>query len=225
MRIVLSLMVAAAAHVIPAGALLRYASAQAPVTPQRGFLRWAETAQMPSDASLVAPVAAAGAAPLSLRLDGANISANGDEDQPAAPARTAAVNWLDSLPGRARNSSGNRSIELLLSQFLTHDSNVLRLPANAAAIPGVASKADNISATTIGLRVDKEYSQQRIQFDVTCDTSNGLGEVKMVTRTGKHHHESKQQVVRVDAHVEEDCTGEQRYDQGDWTDPAVRQLQ
>ena len=77
--------------------------------------------------------------------------------------------WVADIPSRSRNSSGARSLELLLSETLTHDTNLLRLPKNVnpVAAAGVSSKADTSSATAVGLRIDKEYALQRFQIDVT----------------------------------------------------------
>lgn len=77
--------------------------------------------------------------------------------------------WVADIPSRSRNSSGARSLELLLSETLTHDTNLLRLPKNVNPVTAAAlsSRADTSSATAVGLRIDKEYALQRFQIDVT----------------------------------------------------------
>lgn len=50
----------------------------------------------------------------------------------------------------------------------THDSNLFRLPAGMSVpVPGKTSRSDTITAAFAGVRLDKPYSLQRLQFDFT----------------------------------------------------------
>ena len=57
---------------------------------------------------------------------------------------------------------------------LRHDSNVFRLSdsVNSQAVIGNSSRSDTIAVTTIGLKVDKTYSLQRFELDVSADHFN-----------------------------------------------------
>lgn len=105
----------------------------------------------------------AGVGALTLRMD----DEQAGEFAATGAASLPALDRLTGWPSRARNSAGVRSVELVLADTLIHDSNVLRLPGNAVVLPaGVSSKSDTINAATLGLRIDKEYAQQRIQLDI-----------------------------------------------------------
>ena len=61
------------------------------------------------------------------------------------------------------------TLKLRMSTTLTMDANVFRLPASADLQPvlGKSSKSDEIKATSVGIRFDKAYAQQRLQFELT----------------------------------------------------------
>jgi exopolysaccharide biosynthesis operon protein EpsL len=59
------------------------------------------------------------------------------------------------------------TLNFTLTETLTYESNIFRSPDNVGPRPGFNTKADRISVTTAGLKFDKPYAQQRLQFDVT----------------------------------------------------------
>ena len=72
-------------------------------------------------------------------------------------------------PIRAVIESGSRPVKVLLGASVIHDSNVLRLPraVDAQSTVGVPSRADTISVAYAGVRVEKDYAQQRVELEVT----------------------------------------------------------
>lgn len=72
------------------------------------------------------------------------------------------------MPGAAPRGSP-RAVKIVSGASFVYDTNLLRLPGTtpAAAVPGVSSKSDLISAAHVGLAVDKQYMQQRFQLDMT----------------------------------------------------------
>src|SRR5215212_8013278 len=61
------------------------------------------------------------------------------------------------------------TLNISLSTSLTYDSNIFRLSdsADARAVLGTSTKSDEVSVSTLLLRVDKTLSQQRFQIDVS----------------------------------------------------------
>ena len=110
---------------------------------------------------------AVGSAPLNLRIEADYALAR------VLPAATQpdfyASRWMEALPTRSTNASGARTLQLLLSTSLTHDSNVFRLPGNISPqlALGLPSRSDTITVAAVGLRIDKDYAQQRFELDVT----------------------------------------------------------
>jgi len=52
---------------------------------------------------------------------------------------------------------------------ITYDDNLFRIPANRAVlVPGKSSRSDMITTTFAGVRIDKPYSLQRFQLDLTA---------------------------------------------------------
>ena len=64
----------------------------------------------------------------------------------------------------------DRPISLRLSTSILWDANVFRLPDSAPdpqLARGIPGKSDRITTTTLGLRIDKAYAQQRFQLDAS----------------------------------------------------------
>ncbi|MDB5929094.1 MAG: hypothetical protein JWR60_801 [Polaromonas sp.] len=63
------------------------------------------------------------------------------------------------------------TLQFKVGQSVQHDSNVFRLSesANTAALLGTSSRSDTIGVTTVGAKIDKSYSLQRIELDITAD--------------------------------------------------------
>lgn len=61
------------------------------------------------------------------------------------------------------------ALNFTVSTAVRHDDNVFRLPSNVLPPAGLGktSKSDRINVTTVGLKFDKAYSQQRFQFGAT----------------------------------------------------------
>jgi len=62
--------------------------------------------------------------------------------------------------GQAAVADPNDALNLALSDTLSYDGNVFRVPDSAGP------QSDRINATTVGLKFDKPYAQQRFQFDI-----------------------------------------------------------
>lgn len=82
--------------------------------------------------------------------------------EPAAKAR--GFDPIEILAGE-----GPRKIKAVLGGSVIRDSNVLRLPASVEPqqILGLPSRADTLHVAVVGVSIDKEYSLQRFQLDVT----------------------------------------------------------
>lgn len=85
----------------------------------------------------------------------------------AIPGMLAAV--LLALPVTAQEARPLGPFTLRLSSAIVWDSNIFRLPG-AAADPqlsrGISGKSDQFATTSLGLSFDKDYSQQRISFEL-----------------------------------------------------------
>lgn len=71
--------------------------------------------------------------------------------------------------GSAHAEEGSAT-KFYASENVRHESNLFRLSPldNAQALIGRSSPAETISATTLGLKFDKEYSLQRVQIDISA---------------------------------------------------------
>jgi len=92
------------------------------------------------------------------------------ENQPADTQRPAEDAELPPVAVPQPSAAGQeRTVMVVVGSSLTWDSNVFRLPdsADPQAQLGRSSKSDRISTTYAGLRVDKQYAQQRFLLDAT----------------------------------------------------------
>jgi len=80
----------------------------------------------------------------------------------------AAILLAGIAPGRA-GADQSDSFNFATGGTLTHDSNVLRVPASSSTGTGVHNPlvADTIRSVYGGVRIDKPYAQQRFQLDYT----------------------------------------------------------
>ena len=59
------------------------------------------------------------------------------------------------------------TLNVVLGDTLSHDSNVFRVPSSLGPPPGFSSKSDVFNTHFVGLRLNKPYALQRFQADVT----------------------------------------------------------
>jgi exopolysaccharide biosynthesis operon protein EpsL len=64
------------------------------------------------------------------------------------------------------NADEQDTLNFTLTETITYDDNIFKSPDNVGPRAGFNTKADRISVTTAGLRFDKPYAQQRLQFEV-----------------------------------------------------------
>jgi exopolysaccharide biosynthesis operon protein EpsL len=59
------------------------------------------------------------------------------------------------------------TVNVVVGDTLSHDSNVFRLPSSSGLPPGSTSRSDVFNTHFVGLRLNKPYALQRFQADVT----------------------------------------------------------
>ncbi len=59
------------------------------------------------------------------------------------------------------------TLKLALSDTFSYNSNLLRTAGSAGPLAGFSTKADRVNVVAVALKLDKQYAQQRVQFDVT----------------------------------------------------------
>src|SRR5436305_9330715 len=59
------------------------------------------------------------------------------------------------------------TLNVVAGETLSHDSNVFRVPSSSGPPAGFSSKSDVFNTHFVGLRLNKPYSLQRFQADVT----------------------------------------------------------
>ena len=57
------------------------------------------------------------------------------------------------------------TLNLVLSESISYDANIVKTPDTIAPPAGSSSKSDRINATTLGFKINKPYAQQRLQLD------------------------------------------------------------
>ena len=114
--------------------------------------------------NLAVPALALAAALVALPARTQQAPENQPAEQPAADAELPPV----AVP-QPSAAGQERTVMVVVGSSLTWDSNVFRLPESAdpQAQLGRSSKSDRISTTYAGLRVDKQYAQQRFLLDAT----------------------------------------------------------
>lgn len=89
---------------------------------------------------------------------------------PAAVYALAAALLAQPVAAQEGPEGNDRPIMLRLTTSIMWDANMFRLPDSAPdpqLAQGIPGKSDRITTTTLGLRIDKAYAQQRFQLDAS----------------------------------------------------------
>ncbi len=100
-----------------------------------------------------------------LRMDGDF----GDFGQRGAQAKRTGTAESEGNAFQAAPMTASRLVKIVAGDSVIYDSNLFRLPSgvDAQAALGASSRSDTINVAYVGLRIDKDYAQQRFQLDLT----------------------------------------------------------